>query len=48
MRGKRIKKLRKEIRKQQMSIMGDFRTFVKELPLGKRAKLAWKVLTKTY
>ena len=51
-KNKELKKLRKAVRKEKEKIAGavvnDFRIFVNELPLRKRIKLAWKIITKTY
>jgi hypothetical protein len=42
------KEIKKELNEKATIVVNDFRAFVKALPLRKRIKLAWKIVTKTY
>lgn len=46
MSGRRAKKERKNVRKAYMSMIDEFIDFVKNLSLGERIKLAWRVINK--
>jgi hypothetical protein len=46
MNGRMAKKIRREVKRTQMSLASDLKTWINELPLGQRIYVAFKILVK--